>query len=104
MADNRLGAGGGEMDHGRSQPVTLGVREDQRNACLHGCHQRVGGAEIDADDSAHAAMLPRVSLGAHAIFNCHLCRGRGTVRSWPGGTPKARSIDLSPNGPCCMVA
>src|SRR5476651_1301338 len=43
-----------ERDDRRHQAVALPIANDQRHAVLDVRDQRVGGAEIDADDCAHA--------------------------------------------------
>ena len=43
----------GECDDRRDGPTALGAGDDGRLAALHDCHDRVGGAQVDADDPAH---------------------------------------------------
>jgi len=43
----------GEMHHRRGQAPAFGIRDHERNAGVHGGHQRIGRAEIDAHDLAH---------------------------------------------------
>ena len=43
----------GKSHDRRRQPATLGVGDDDRLPAFHDRHNRVGGAEVDADDLAH---------------------------------------------------
>jgi hypothetical protein len=43
------------MDHRRRQPPALGIGDDVRDARIHRRDQRIGGAQVDADDFAHLA-------------------------------------------------
>ena len=46
-----------QVDDGRREPLPVGVRDDQRDAAVHRGNQRMRGAEVDADDSAHGVMV-----------------------------------------------
>jgi hypothetical protein len=50
----RFGVARRPMHHGRRQSPALGVREDIRDAAVHRGNQRIGCAQIYADDFAHA--------------------------------------------------
>ena len=41
------------MHHGRGQPAAIGIRDDVRNARVHGGDQRVGRAQVDAHYFTH---------------------------------------------------
>ena len=60
LADQAF-AGLGERDHRRRQPSAFGIGDDDRFAAFHDGDDRVGGAQVDADDfAAHAC--PRRKL------------------------------------------
>ena len=55
-ANDGLAAAGGNVHDRGCQPLPLRIGDDERDAGLDRRHQRVGRAEIDADDSAHALL------------------------------------------------
>jgi hypothetical protein len=53
VADDGSGIRSRNMHHRRRQALALGVRDDIRNAAVHDGDERIGGAEINADNLAH---------------------------------------------------
>ena len=47
------------MNDRRSEPAAFGIRDYQWDAGVNRGHQRVGGAQINADDATHGHRLPR---------------------------------------------
>ena len=55
MTDNGFRTRRRKMHDGRRKPLAVRVRDDERDAAVHDGDQRIGRAEINADDFTHVA-------------------------------------------------
>jgi hypothetical protein len=61
------------MHDGRREPAALGIRDDERDAGVDRRHERIGRAEVDADNGVHALKLPRIFRTEQAFLAPDLC-------------------------------
>src|SRR5690606_2457623 len=97
----------GVGDDGRSGAITLRILDDLRLATFHDRDTRVGGAQVDTDDLAHAVYSFEIGFmpidgGGHSSYrSCQLSGGRGPpVQASPLTTTNAgrnkRSFNSQP--------
>ena len=61
----------GERDHARREPIAFGIGNDLRFFTFHYGDDRVGGAQVDANDffpSGHDVMLLLIPLNPDLLF------------------------------------